>query len=43
MAIRLTVQATATNSAQCNVRCSTIRISEDSHDEKEQGFSADKT
>jgi hypothetical protein len=34
---------TATNSAQYNVRCSTIRILEDSRDEKEQRFSADKT
>jgi len=28
---------TATHSAQNNVRCSTIRILEDSHDEKEDG------
>jgi hypothetical protein len=27
--------ATAANSAQYNVRCSTIRILEDSHDKKE--------
>jgi hypothetical protein len=35
--------ATATNSAQHHVKSSTIRILEDSHYEKEQGFSADKT
>jgi len=35
--------ATAANSAQYNVRCSTIRIVQDSHDVKEQEFGADKT
>jgi hypothetical protein len=45
MASLLTVKVEACNlnSAQYHVRCSTIRIVEDSPAKKEQGFSADKT